>query len=261
MPGPAAKLTSLFAGPEMEVNVFVHGYRAVGSEEGFERLSAHVLAARPRGRVYLLYWKSGTWKLQGWIQAGRVAYRAFRSGKKMLGLLSLLGDGVILGAAEMAAFKLYERRAEELGRSLKQYISRIPKAKRDKLAINLIGHSLGARVIHYALATNDWSDYNLNDCVFLGGAADAEDEDWQDCLVQINGRIYNVYSKADRILKWTPDRRRRVGRHPIQSDSPRIVNREYAKLGHLDYWPRLKEILPEVWPGYRPSPHISADQT
>ena len=168
----------------------------------------------------------------------------------------MLTDAAVFAAGEIALFTYYERRAESLGRNLGSYIDAIPASK--KLAINLIGHSFGARVIHYALGHNDWSGYNIKDCLFLGGAADVDSDNWQHCLTQIKGTLFNAYSKKDLALKLTPDFRKRVGRHPIAIKSPRIVNRHYPSFKHSDYWPRLGYILKRLWRDFAPSAHVKA---
>ncbi len=249
-----AELTLIFPGQEEEINIFIHGYSAVSSQSKFERLAHLILSARPPGLTYLLYWRSGSWKLPAWTQTvftiSRTAYRVIRAGE-MFSPVFLLADAAMLTVAEMLSYRYYERRAETLGKNLRQHVAKIPEAL--DYPINLIGHSLGARVIYYALFLDEWWEYDIKDCILLGGAADVEG-DWETCLTRISGGIYNAYSKWDLALKITPDMRKRVGRHPIQS-SPRMINRQYT-LQHTDYWSRLDDILPNLWEGFRPSPHI-----
>ncbi len=252
-----ARLTLIFPGPEKEINIFIHGYSAVTSRSKFEKLSSHILSAKPPGQIYLLCWRAGSWKTPAWAQTlltiSRTAYRAVKIGE-IFSPAAFVADAAVLTASEMILYRYYENRSEKLGDNLKDYIRMIPQAKNYK--INLIGHSLGARVIHYALSLHEWSDYHINDCIFLGGAADADKDNWEECLSRINGNIYNAYSKRDLILKVIPDMKKRVGRHPIQCSSSRIINRNYPSFHHLDYWPRLGYILPHLWKNFRPSPYI-----
>jgi hypothetical protein len=138
-------------------------------------------------------------------------------------------------------------RAADLGRTLKTHIAKIPHAR--EYPINLIGHSLGARVIHWALYANDWSDYRLKDCVLLGGAADGDDNDWPDCVREISGKIYNAYSRSDHALALKLFERT-CGRFGINWTHSRIVNRMYS-LGHCEYWENLEYVLTHLWKGFR----------
>lgn len=252
-----AKLTLIFPGPEEVINIFIHGYNAVTSQSKFEKLSYYILSAKPAGRIYLLYWRAGNWRLPVWTQGmvtiSKTAYRAFRVGK-IFSPISLLADAAALTASEMLSYRYYERRAEKLGDYLKSHIRTIPQASDYK--INLIGHSLGARVIYYALSLHEWPDYHINDCIFLGGAADIE-ADWDVFLTRIRGKIYNAYSRRDLVLKITPDMRKRVGRYPIPARSSRIINQDCPSFQHIDYWPELGQLLPCLWENFRPSPYIN----
>ncbi|MFP6611391.1 MAG: DUF726 domain-containing protein [Pirellulales bacterium] len=231
-----------------EANVFIHGYKAISSQEQFAAVVHAILTAKLRGRVYLLHWKSGKWSTTRGVLAARTAYRAARVSKIFNPWMLALDVGLVT-ASEIAQFKMSERRSERLGKNLKRHLSRIPDAK--SRPINLIGHSLGARVIHAALAVGGWSDYNINDCVFLGGAADSAADNWPACLAQIDGRLYNGYSKYDTVLTMTPDLRKRVGSRAMSrvviDGENKIVNKNCGRMSHTDYWQRLAFILPKVW--------------
>ncbi len=104
------------------------------------------------------------------------------------------------------------------------------------------------------MGTNDWSKYRVRDVVLLGGAADADDEDWPECAKRIRGKIYCAWSPADRVLRGIPDLRRPVGRHGISGSHPKIVNRRY-QLGHGEYWDNLEYLLSRLWPRFRQAAH------
>ena len=125
-----------------------------------------------------------------------------------------------------------------VGRYIKQHIGKIPNVKNTKL--NLIGHSLGARVICFALANNQWSDYRLRNCILLGGEVENDPDLWLKCAQQVRGKIYNIYSRNDEFLKLLPNER--VGTHPIRLSHPlqtKIVNRNFRTFKHRDYWIKL----------------------
>jgi hypothetical protein len=243
-----------------EVNVFVHGYKAIESQDQFAAIVHAILATKTGGRIYLLHWKSGKWSTTSAVLAALTAYRAARV-SKILNPWMIAIDVGLVAATEIAQFKLMERRSERLGKNLKRHLSRIPDAK--SRPINLIGHSLGTRVIHAALANCDWSEYNINDCVFLGGAADLEADNWPDCLAQIGGRLYNGYSKIDSLLSITPDLRRRVGNYPMPEilidGRSKIINTNCGRTLHTEYWERIEFLLPKIWETFRRKP-AAADE-
>lgn len=250
-----AKLVPLSIGPEKHITVVVHGYGVVKSEQQFERIAQPILAARPAGRVYLMYWQSGNIRMPPWVLAAATAARIARISTST----AILGPAAVAGEVLMQIwdFKKHEAMAEELGQRFKRHLSRIPFAR--DYPVNLIGYSLGARVIHYALAFNDWNNYKLKDCVLLAGAADAEDEDWPECAEKLSGKIYNAYSEKDGILKVKPDFRLAIGRHGILWRHPQIVNRKY-QLGHFDYMPEFEYLLQRLWSGFEQSPQALPEQ-
>ncbi len=247
-------------GEQSEINVFIHGYKAIGTSEQFAAAAELILAARPAGRVYFLHWKAGDWSTTRAVLAARNAYRAARVAK-LTNPWSYVIDVGLVAATEIAQFKLMERRSTELGKDLKRFLNGIPDVQSQE--INLIGHSLGARVIHSALANIDWSDYQINDCVFLAGAADLNADNWPQCLAQIRGRLFNGYTKNDPVLSITPDLRRRVGNCPMPDvwidDRNKIVNKNCGRTTHTDFWNRLEFLLPKVWEGYRRKPAPRAE--
>lgn len=236
-----ANLTPLHIGSEKQINIFIHGYGAVRTQEEFDELAGAILSAQPAGRVYLMFWKSGSWALPAWTLAVARGVRAVNRASVVVATAT----EVVLRTAH---FKLFESKAERLGERFLMHLSKIPHAR--DYPINLIGHSLGARVIHYALATNDWSNYRVRDVILLGGAADAQDEDWPECAKKIKGKIYNAWSPFDGWLFIKPDLRRAVGRHGILWSHPKIVNRRY-ELGHTQYWDNLEYLLSRLWPRFR----------
>lgn len=245
-----ARLTPLHYGSENEVNIFVHGFRAISNEDEMEALASQILKIKPKGWVYLFHWGSGQWEYklkQDFSSTMSLTVRTLARGLVLPYVAPLKGLWFILD------FKRKERAAEDLGRRLKRHISKIPQAKSCK--INLIGHSLGARVIHHALQA-DWSEYKINDVILMGGAADLDDDSWEGCLKQIKGKVYNAYSRNDKVLQLTPDRRKRIGREPLMKGHKKIVNREYPSFGHTDYWKRLDYILPRIWDRFKPSKHL-----
>lgn len=243
-----SKLVKIIDGPEHEINVFVHGYSAVTSQKQLDAISLQILAARPAGKVYLLMWKSGNWRpspLSAVIKLSRFGVSALkwirRVPKPTLPLELLLE-----GAWQMSKWKLAKKRAKELG--TKKFAQHLGKIKHsESYPVNLIGHSLGARAIHWFLYSDTSSRANINDVVFLGGAATLDDDSWEYCCESVNGQLFNVYSKGDMILALSPERKF-VGRHPIRGS--KIIRNRKTTLGHREYWDNLEWVLSNNWDGF-----------
>ena len=243
------RLDLLHEGPEKVINVFIHGYRSVKTAHEYAALCAKILAAKPPGQVYCYHWPSTGVRLPATVTILRHAKQLLRLNPAAWGLAALewiVGKGI----KETVGFKTAERQAEKAGKEMLRRVSRVSNAK--SFPVNLIGHSLGARVIQFSLMHSDWSKYDLQQCILLGGAADLQAH-WGELYEHVNDRIMNVYSKKDVVLRITPDRRKRVGRYPISSPYKGIVNRHYGSFGHWDYWKRLPYLLPRLSPAFKAS--------
>lgn len=235
------------SGGSERVNVFIHGYRSMASEVEVDKAKRRVLAAQVTGENHLLDWTAGRWRDSATVAGLRAAYKATRW-RYALSPLSLLVDAGLIGTAEAAQFKRMERRAEEVGARLPDLLRPIAAGR----PINLIGHSLGARVVHHALAKGDLTGLWFQDAILLVGAADLNADDWPDCIERLGGCLYNAYSRSDRVLKITPDLRKRVGSRPMPQvvidGKERVVNHDSTGLSHVKHWTKLAELLPAVWP-------------
>ena len=119
----------------------------------------------------------------------------------------------------------------------------------------LMGHSLGARVIYYALSELATKKRQLiKDVVLLGGAVDRNDSDgWAKAATAVRGTIYNCYSRQDNILKClytgsTALLSAPIGIGPIVTDAPNVVNVDVTDLvgGHDQHKPALGHILDRI---------------
>lgn len=232
--------------------MFVHGYRSAVSAADIAEARSRVARAGVVGDNYLLRWRSGRWADSATAAGLRAAYRVGRV-RYALSPWSLLVDAGVIGAHEALQFKRTERRAELVGQRMPPLLADVAQGR----PVNLVGHSLGARVVHHALGRGDLSGVTVGDVVLLAGAADLESPDWPECAKRVSGHIINVYSRKDRVLRITPDMRRRVGLRPLPSirvnGEEKVVNHLCEGYGHVQYWTRLPELLPSVWPaGFAP---------
>ncbi|MFZ1829007.1 MAG: DUF726 domain-containing protein [Candidatus Competibacteraceae bacterium] len=99
----------------------------------------------------------------------------------------------------------------------------------------LCGHSLGARVIYYALESLRTKNKCFIDTThLLGGAVGNQAEDWQQTANAVHQVIHNYHSDNDKILEIMYDKIHRfyffgsspIGRYPIPSSDPRIQNHD-----------------------------------
>jgi hypothetical protein len=88
-------------------------------------------------------------------------------------------------------------RAAQTGIQLAEAISRTEGQK-----FNLVGHSLGCRVIYYTLeALSTKKGSYINDVILLGGAVGRnDDKGWNKALKAVGGHLYNCHSKQDQVL-------------------------------------------------------------
>ena len=119
----------------------------------------------------------------------------------------------------------------------------------------LMGHSLGARAIYYALEAlstrKDIAKPIVRDVYLLGGAVGREPvADWRVVASAVSGKIHNFHSSKDDILgrlyrAANAFQSEPIGLGPIQADDPRIVNIDVSDLvgGHTQYKSVLAELL------------------
>ncbi len=117
-------------------------------------------------------------------------------------------------------------RAAQTGIQLAEAISRTEGQK-----FNLVGHSLGCRVIYYALeALSTKKDIYINDVILLGGAVGRQDQEgWTKALSSVKGNIYNCHSKQDKVLSVIYKTANAglsspIGINPIEIDHPQLTN-------------------------------------
>ena len=119
----------------------------------------------------------------------------------------------------------------------------------------LVGHSLGARVIFYALQNLAASSQKprIRHAILLGGAVGADKEDWEIAASAVSGKIINCYSKHDDVLRYlykfgTVFRSAPIGRNEIPIKLPKVENLDVSDLvkGHMRYKPCLADVMQEV---------------
>lgn len=240
-----AWLDLIFEGPENQINIFFHGYTSISSQKKYDSLVYKILSAKPPGKVYLFGWRSGS-----------IIIHKFTHLAKLLRFLRLFKINPVWLVADaihhIAHFKYYKSKAEKNGRRLMQRVYHLSR-KYPNHKINLIGHSLGARIIFYALAFSDWKKYNIQDVILLAAVVDRDSEHWEHLLQNVKGIVYNAYSRIDGTLIIAPTFELLAGAEKISFKSKKIVNREYPSFVHKSYWKKIDYLLPRLWKGYKKS--------
>ncbi len=140
------------------------------------------------------------------------------------------------------------KRAQDAGELLGNILL---KMDLDAEPITLVAHSLGCRVIFYALHFLQYHPHiKVNNVYLLGGAVGNQKQEWEAVLQAISGKIYNCYSTNDEVLHKgysasTLNLSKAVGYYPIKSDNDRIQDIDCTTViqSHTDW----KEKYPEVY--------------
>lgn len=218
-----SKLQLIHDDGNKEINIFIHGYLK-NSKNDFDEIKYQINRLELRGKVYVLFWISTKYIVKTFLPI------------KLLVPIGLISYGI--------DYFTMKSKAQNIGTTFIKNIRRIKCSS--TYPINLIGFSLGTLVIQYSLMNNYWGDLKLKNVILLGGAADNEYNIWKDCLDHIKGKIYNVYSKDDDILRLEISATT-IGRNPIKCKNKKITNKK-LNLGHGDYMKNLSSIFDSIIP-------------
>lgn len=151
-------------------------------------------------------------------------------------------------ASEAKHFIDMRSRAEAVGKTflseLESYlIRRFPYVER----VNLIGHSLGGRVLVSALrdlVKKRAIDILIVDNVILMAAAvDVTNIEAEAFVRRVDGDIYHAYSPSDKVLRLNIDENSIDRRKVKIFRSMEMIHNTGEGFGHLDYWPNLGKVL------------------
>ncbi len=123
--------------------------------------------------------------------------------------------------------------------------------------ITLVGYSLGARVIFYALVElSRMKAYGIVQNVYIMGApVTAKDETWKEARSIVSGRFVSAFSRTDWILGYlhraaSGGLRSIAGLHPVERvQDIENVDVTHVVPGHLGYRPLMPLVLSEL--GFR----------
>jgi energy-coupling factor transporter ATP-binding protein EcfA2 len=240
MPHPFSFQALTAANPiSTEANIFVHGYSAGHSDEDKQALlnsipeglghCINIFAFWPSNH-YLRFDKSSLWA----IGRGGLGLALGGASSAYLGLASSLAND------RRANFTAARSRAESMGAVLLEQLSEYLLSHHPEVkTINLIGHSLGGRLVVSTLR-NFTSRHQLaiKDVLLMAAAVEVSAIEARQMRGLLQGRLINAYSKADRTLLLNLDETC-LGRNQVEH----LDNFEMLDFGHTDYWERLQDVL------------------
>jgi hypothetical protein len=181
--------------------VFVNGFLQQKDVDFSDWLVGH-LPCFPEESLYGVTWASKDLYELGQIFGSGTATEAakqlfLRIGKTGTKKFNPLGPVITALGLAGNPWHVSMVRAAKTGAILADAISRSKET-----SYSLVGHSLGCRVIYYALqALSTKDNKKIDDVIFLGGAVGRNDPaGWRIAKSAINGTIYNCYSKNDGVL-------------------------------------------------------------
>ncbi|CRM49368.1 MULTISPECIES: DUF726 domain-containing protein [Pseudomonas] len=225
------------------LNLYVHGYSAFFNQQQLGHFKQQ-LAGIEGSTNLMLFWP-----------AGHFLENLFAPFKDVIA--SMLGGGG-LGAATVGLgkaiayfldhYKSVETRVDEVAKSLLPELANY--LHRESLTvrrINLIGHSLGARILVKSLLASPETarELPLNNVLLMGGAI-CTSSPWEQVAAPLTGRVINCHSSKDWALAMKPDTERCIGRYAIPVTpalKTKLTNVHLASFDHAAYWPQLKTVV------------------
>lgn len=186
--------------------IFINGFTQENDTKFEDWLSSQNKYS-PECNIYGVNWSSKTNMQLGTAFAGGVGKESAKNmvvkiaasgGKKAAKGLSPISWFLFLAELASNPWHTSMLRAAQAGVQLAEAISRTEGKK-----FTLVGHSLGCRVIYYALsALSTKKRIFISDVILLGGAVGKDDENgWSHALKAISGKLFNCHTNQDSVLK------------------------------------------------------------
>jgi len=239
--------------------IFINGFLSQ-KNENFHDWRKGVQPLFSKNPWYSLGWEAKTKHDIGDLigkAGGKKAFRAFvkqaaaKGSKKVIKKLNPLTWMSLLSELLSNPWHTAMAKASMTGLLLADLIARTKSVR----GFTLMGHSLGARVIYYALnalSTKNTKRKFIKDVYLFGGAVDRTDRSgWERAANAISGNIYNYYSDNDWVLKILYQGANALISKPIGLDDityngNNIINIDATDIvdGHMLYKDHLQELLP-----------------
>lgn len=224
-----------------EANIFIHGYSAGHSDEDKQLLLdkipeqlqhyTNIFAFWPSNH-YLRFDKSSLWTIGN-------------AGLGVGGILtgSAIGSVGLLGAFakdRLGNFTQARTRAESMGAVLLDQLQVYLNSYHPHIkTINLVGHSLGGRLVISSLKNlSSRQQLAINDVLLMAAAVEVTAVEARKMRGLLQGRLINAYSRSDNTLLFNFGETC-LGRNEVEY----FESIEMSDFGHTDYWERLPEVL------------------
>ena len=222
-----------------EITILISGF---GSElDQHQKQWREIISSYRRSMFYFYQWPSDSFE--------KIIFSS---------LVNKLNIFNLFDSSLLKKFKNIKHRAKVCGKFLGLILS--TKKLFGNCQINLIGFSLGCHVIKYCLKElfeNKYIEQNIiNNVVFIAGATRIKKSKFNDIFNDvIRGRIINIYSNQDFILKYLYKlsiEKDAIGSkelkfenvdNQIDDNNCKVENFNMNQFGHLDYRDSLEEIL------------------
>lgn len=228
-----------------EANIFIHGYSAGHNDEDKQLLLERIPAQLGNFINIFAFWPSNHYLhfdiASFWsLGAGSLNFVPVGATGGFGPSLGLVGAVV---KDRLKNFSDARARAESMGVVLLDQLKEYLRTKHPQVeTINLIGHSLGGRVVVSSLKSfSKRHQLAINDVLLMAAAVEVSAIDASQMRKLLQGRLINAYSKTDRtlLLNWGETC---LGRNVVEH----FESVEMNDFGHTDYWERLPEVLTET---------------
>jgi hypothetical protein len=225
-----------------EISILISGF---GSElDNHQKEWREIISSYRRSMFYFYQWPSDSFE--------KIIFSSLPT------KVNLLSSLFVFDSDLPKNFKNIKHRAKVCGKFLGLILS--TKKLFGNCQINLIGFSLGCHVIKYCLKElfeNKNIEHNIiNNVVFIAGATRIKKSKFNDIFNDvIRGRIINIYSNQDFILKYlytcsiekvaigSQELKFENVDNKVDDNNCKVENFNMNQFGHLDYRDNLEEVL------------------
>jgi hypothetical protein len=228
--------------PSLHLTIVISGW--LSQEDDFSQTWSKLLSYSSIGRVFGLRWESGSKFRTLTEDLPNIGLSVASLWKANPFFIGLQGFRII----NTNPFKLAAIKAEKTGIALAHFLAQRVFAG---TCVSLVGFSLGTRVIYYCLKElAEIAPGLIHNAFLMGGTVSSSAEDWVKCRRGVAGRLVNVSTDSDYVLKYFY--RLAKLENPIGVNAVEVEGIENYDLtgtinGHTDYREKLDEILSKVY--------------
>ena len=226
--------------PSLTTTIVVSGW--LSQEDEMEESWIKIINSAQQGHTFALRWDSGSAKKM----AKKELFSAIFHSIGMIVAAPILKVAHLAMIMTSNPFKKRAKKAETTGYVLADLIA---SKRLGNACINLVGFSLGTRVIYFCLQRLQVLGCKVHDVLLLGGAAPLDLNTWKGCKGVVAGRLINTYSRTDKILSqlYSISRlEKAIGNWPLMVDGVENYDVTEEASGHLKYRENLDKILTKI---------------